>query len=303
MRAAIGIDVGGTKIAGGVVDTTTGRVLIRRQAATGAGRGGMAVLAEVASLAEALSAAATAQGLRPAATGVGLCELVSPEGRVFSGYRVDWRGLDIARRLGPVTLEADVRAAALAEARFGAGHGIRDLLYVTIGTGVSAVSVRDGVPYAGSRGAALVIANGPWTCTCPACGHAETRVLEDIASGPALAAATGLTDAETVLAHAADPAVARVLDHAAGALGTTVALLAGALDPAMVIIGGGLGSASGPYWDRLQAAIRAGLWEGDDHPLPLRQAALGADAGLIGAALTATLSQQEPVDRPQTLTA
>ncbi len=303
MRAAIGIDVGGTKIAGGVVDTTTGRVLIRRQAATGARRGGAAVLADVAAMAEALAAAAMAQGLRPEATGIGLCELVSPAGEVFSGYRVDWRGLDLARRLGPARIEADVRAAALAEARFGAGRGIRDLLYITVGTGVSAVSVRDGVPYTGSRGAALVIANGPWTCTCPACGHAESRVLEDIASGPALAAATGLPDAEAVIARAADPAVARVIDHAAGALGATAALLAGALDPAMVIVGGGLGAAPGRYWTTLQAAIRAGLWEGDDHPLPLLQAALGADAGLIGAALTATLSQQEPVDRPQTLTA
>jgi glucokinase len=187
----------------------------------------------------------------------------------------------------PTTVEADVRAAALAEARLGAGRGLRHFLYVTVGTGVSAVSVQDGLPYAGSRGAALVIANGPTRHRCPRCGHEHAEVLEEVAGGPALARAYGAERAEAVLAaaEAGDGRAGAVLDRAARALGQALALLAGALDPEALVLGGGLGSAPGPYAERLRAAFGAALWDGDARDLPLLPATLGPDAGLVGAAL------------------
>ena len=280
---AIGIDVGGTKIAGGLVDLGTGRLTGRRQIPTGFQRGGQAVLADVAQMVRDIAAA----GPRPDALGVAVAELVDPAGHVFSDYRIAWKGVDVGAKLAPFShpaISSDVRAAALAEARFGAGRGLRDFYFVTIGTGISGVLVQNGVPYAGSRGAALVIANGVTRHHCPDCGHVTEQVVEDIANGPGLAAAYG-QPAETLLAdaNAGNARAIHLIDHATHELGRVLALLAGALDPAAIIIGGGLGSAPGVYFDKLTGAIRAGLWQ--DHGLHITQAALGRDAGIIGAAL------------------
>ena len=310
-RHAIGIDVGGTKIAGGIVDLATGAISSREQMPTDFARGGEPVLADVARMARGLMASARRQGFEPAALGVGVAELVDPKGRVSSDYRIKWRGLDVQGRLRAevadigacgVILSADVRAAALAEARFGAGRGEEDFYYVTIGTGVSGVLVQGGQPYAGSKGAALVIANGPVTCTCPKCGHVARHVVEDIASGPALAAAFAPgCRAEDVLnaAEKGDVQAIAVIDHAAQALGQVLALLVNALDPARLVIGGGLGSAPGIYFTSLKRMIRGSLWQGYRRDLPILQAALGPDAGLIGAA-AATMFTLEPVNRPDT---
>lgn len=301
---ALGIDVGGTKVAAGIVDLRTGTITGRRQIPTAYKRGGLPVLADVTRLTRDLMDEASGKHVPLKGLGIGVAELVSPEGTVFSDYRIAWKGLNVQRELSallPSRVESDVRAAALAEARYGAGRSYRDFIYVTIGTGISAVSVRDGVPYAGSRGAALVIANGATRHTCPSCGHVATQVLEDIASGPGLVAAWGGAGrAEEVLAaaDAGDASAIAVIRHAAGELGNVLALLVNSLDPAAVIVGGGLGSAPGRYWEELNTAIIAGIWDQDARALPIIQASLGPDAGIIGAAAGLDPAQeQEPEQR------
>ncbi len=309
-RHAIGIDVGGTKIAGGIVDLATGQVTARVQMPTDTARGGAPILGDVVEMALQLMATAQTLGLAPVAVGVGVAELVDLSGNVASDYRIKWRGLDVQGRLAArmnelapgcaVVLSSDVRAAALAEAQFGAGRGDEDFYYVTIGTGVSGVLVQHGRAYAGANGAALVIANGPVTAACAHCGKVSRHTVEDIASGPAIADAFAPgSRAEDVLAAAAagDLHAIAVIDHATQTLGQVLALLVNALDPGRLVIGGGLGSAAGPYFASLKAAIRAGRWEGYRHGLPILQAALGPDAGLIGAAV-ATVHTQEPAHRP-----
>ena len=301
-RYALGIDVGGTKIAGGIVDLSSGEITARRQVPTDYPRGGAAILADTVTLARDLKAEAALLGLPVTALGVGVAELVDRAGRVFSDHRIRWTGFDVQGAFAavlPCVVSADVRAAALAEARFGAGRAYRDFYFVTIGTGVSGTLVLDGFPYAGSRGAALVIANTANRHSCPDCGHVSAGMVEDVASGPGLAAAYGVAEAEAVLAAAAqgDARAIRVIGHATTELGRVLALLADGLDPEAIVIGGGLGSAPGAYFDSLVTAIRTSLWDGVDHPLPVLQAALGQDAGLIGAAY-ATVQKPEPAHRP-----
>lgn len=291
-RYALGIDLGGTKIAGAIVELATGALLGRRQTSTQAERGGEAVLDDVLGMARELQSTAGGLGISPAGLGLGVAELIDPKGRVFSDYRIAWSDLPVQERLSallPTRIEADVRAAALAEARLGEGRGLEHFLYVTVGTGVSAVSVQHGRPYAGSRGAALVIANGTMRHRCPRCGHEHTQVLEDLAGGAGLAQTMAVERAEEVLTAAAsgNENASALLDLATTELGQTLALLVGALDPEAVIIGGGLGSAPGRYFETLSRAIVAGLWDGDARVLPILQAGLGADAGIIGAALSA----------------
>src|SRR5262249_47953964 len=125
--------------------------------------------------------------------------------------------------VGPVVLDADVRAAALAEARLGAGQGSPLFLYVTVGTGISHTLVLDGRPLAGAHGVALIVGAPPVGRT---------------ASGAALARAAAVARAEHVVGDAAHRAL---LEAAAADLGHALAFLVNALDPERVVIGGGLG--------------------------------------------------------------
>jgi glucokinase len=293
----LGLDVGGTKIAAGVLDES-GTVLIRRVEPTRADRGGEAVLADALALAEELAAEADALGGRIAAVGVGVAELVDPSGEVRSSHALAWQGLPVRERFGriaPALVESDVRAAALAEARYGAGRPFRLFAYVTVGTGISSCLVQDGRPSTGARGNALVLASSPLSSTCHRCGARTEQVLEEFAAGPALAAryrrrsGRPAARAEDVLAAAAagDVAAVEVVRSAGEALGNSVGFLVNVLDPEAVVVGGGLGLAGGLYWDSFVAATREHVWSEETRELPILPAALGPDSGFVGAARAA----------------
>lgn len=299
MRYAIGIDVGGTKIAGGLVDLETGAVLARRTLPTHAERGGAAVLDDALGMAEGLAGESRARGAEPAGVGVGVCELVDPRGAVTSAATVAWQGLPVRERfaqIAPAAVEADVRAHALAEARYGAGRAYELFVFVTVGTGISSCLVRGGRPLAGARGNALVLASTPRTSVCPSCGAVSQVALEKYASGPALVArynrdaGAGLSRGEEVLAAVArgDTTAAEVVRSAGAALGAALGWLVDVLDPAALVVGGGLGSAAGPYWEAMVESARAHIWAEDGRGLPILPAALGPEAGIIGAALAGT---------------
>ena len=151
----VGLDVGGTKIAGVVLDSR-GQILERRTIPTELGRGGEDVLERAIALASRLLAAAR----HPIAVGVGVPELVSPDGAIVSDGVIPWLGLPVRERfsaLAPAVLESDVRAAARAEAELGCGRGLHSFAFVNVGTGISSALVVGGRPYAGAHG---VVADG-----------------------------------------------------------------------------------------------------------------------------------------------
>ena len=255
-EAAVGIDIGGTKIAVGVVNADGRLLRSTRMATDGATlRGISAAVAEVAG------------GIDVGGVGVGICELVDPHGRIRSHVSVAWTETELEAALGPVALEADVFAAALAEARFGAGRPFSSFLYVTVGTGISHCLVIDGEPNRGAHGCAQLIGSAALRFVCPHCGQSARLVLEDVASGAALAR------------------TAATAEESAEVLGSYIALLVNVLDPEAVVVGGGLGSAGGAYWDALVRGVRGHVWAEYVRDLPLAQAGLGADSGVIGAGL------------------
>lgn len=291
----LGIDVGGTKIAAGIVVPAAGAIVRRETIPTEPARGGPAVLADTLELARRLVEAA---GRRVIRIGIGVPQLVDNAGRVRSAYNFDWTDLPVGERLStlaPATIESDVRAAARAEARFGAGKGRRVFAYVTIGTGISYCLVIDGRPHAGANGFAIHFASSALHVPCEACGHINAPVLEEIASGPAISAAyarrTGCSvgGAADLLAAATsgDAIASDLVIAAARQLGPLVALVVNMLDPEAVVLGGGLGLAVGVYREELIASTRAHIWADSCRDLPILPAALGVDAGLIGAALAA----------------
>jgi len=294
----IGLDVGGTKIAGGVVSLPEGVVLVQHTIPTLASRGGEVVLEDVERLAERLAAEAVAMRRTVHAVGVGLCELISPRGDILSANCVDWMKLPVRARLAtiaPTTLEADVRAAARAEAIFGAGRPFRQFLYITVGTGIASCLVLDGNPFTGARGATGTMASSPVSFPCERCGQTNRRTLEQLAAGPALvshyneslpgAAQSG----HDVLAAATagDNAAIFVTRSAGDALASTVGLLVNVLDPEAVIVGGGLGLSEGPFWDEFMAATQRYIWSEVHRGLPILRAGTGTNAGVIGAAAAA----------------
>lgn len=298
-RWAIGIDIGGTKIAAGLLHAESGEAVAQRSLPTRPERGGAAILAAVAAIADHLAGEARARGKAVGSLGVGVPEIVDPNGQITSDHVFDWRTLPVADRLdaiAPATIAADVRAAALAEARLGAGRPFASFVYVSIGTGISSTLVLDGKPLTGARGAALVLSSGPLSLPCSRCGAIEPFVLEEYASGPALAcryreqSGHEVSTAEAVLsaARAGDTVAMDIVASAATALGSAIGWLVNAMDPEAVILGGGLGAAPGPYWDTLNAATRRAIWNPAARSLPILPARLGSDAGWIGAALTAS---------------
>jgi glucokinase len=242
---AVGIDVGGTKIAAGLVDGRSGRILAREEVPTRPERGGEGVLLECAALARSVGG-----GEEP--VGIGLCELVDLDGAPVSADTVDWRDLDIQGAFDApcVAIESDVRAAARAEARFGGAPS--PFLYAVVGTGASLCLVVDGRPYAGARGRAIVLGAPP---------------VERIASGAALARGTGL-------------------EEAARALGDALAVLVNALDPRVLVLGGGLGDEP-TFRARVAAVVQSSLAYPPVPPLEIVGSRLGRDGGLVGAALVA----------------
>ena len=301
---AIGLDVGGTKIAAGLVAFPSGAVLARRTIPTLPRRGGETVLNDTLSLAEELKTEAGKSNLELLGIGVGVPELVDPEGNITSGHTLAWQGdgvLAAFSRLAPAVVESDVRAGALSEAMFGAGRAHRIFVYVTVGTGISSTLVQNGRPFAGARGNALIMASSPFTMECSSCGTALNPILEEFASGPALVERYNRYGSGTVergeevtaAAEEGDPAAAMVVRSAGEALGNSVGFLINVMDPEAIVVGGGLGSAGGLYWDSFVASTRAHIWAENSRGLPILPAAMGADSGLIGAAATVFQSMGE----------
>jgi glucokinase len=294
---AIGIDVGGTKIAAGVVTFPSGKVHARQQIPTAPERGGEAVLTNVVHLAEELISEARTLQLQVSRIGVGICELVNVAGEVASANCVAWKGLAVRERLSklaPAVIEADVRAAARAEARFGAGQRFRQFLYITVGTGISSCLVLDGKPFTGAHGATGTMASSPLSVPCERCAHVNRRTVEDIASGPGLIARynqqkPGVATARDilVLAAAGDATALEIVRSASESLAASVGLLVNVLDPEAVVVGGGLGLNEGLYWENFIASTRRHIWSEIHRDLPILHAATGLDAGVIGAAAAA----------------
>ena len=296
-RLSVGIDIGGTKVAAGVVDET-GHVLerMRRDTPTTSPAGVEDTIADIIT------------ELRPRhrvySVGIGAAGFVdATRSSVLFAPHLAWRHEPLRdalrRRIGlSVTVENDANAAAWAEWRFGAARDEEDLVCITLGTGISSCLVQHGQPLAGARGNALVLASSPLASVCSVCGAVTATVLEAVATGPALVArynARGsrpVTRAEEVLGAAAagDKAAIDVAREGGEALGNSVAFLVNVLDPEALVVGGGLGQAEGIYWTSFVAALRAHIWADATRSLPVLRAALGGDAGFVGAAACAWLS-------------
>ncbi|MGH8242028.1 MAG: ROK family protein, partial [Steroidobacteraceae bacterium] len=295
-RCVLCIDVGGTNIRAGLFLPQSGSIRHFRAISTDASNGGREALARAAAIAREVVEAGNEVGLSVHEVGIGVPELVGPAGRIESRAVLPWRSRRVRQAFaayGAVTIVSDVRAAALAEARLGAARGSPTFLYVGVGTGISSTLFIDGRPWLGAQGHAIAFASGPTCLAVARNGKAVFAPLESRASGPALvrrAKALGFPAkdaADVCRAARARPGIARgVVDAAATELAAHVAILVNALDPSLVVLGGGLGSAPGRYWNSFRAALPRFAWGRSARRVRVRRARLGARGGMIGAALS-----------------
>ena len=302
---AIGVDVGGTKTAAGIVLWPTGEVLYRTVNPTNPQRGGEAVLDDTLAMARRLKDKAAQEEIKIAAIGAGVAELVDCDGNVTSSCTIAWGGQPIQQKLStiaPARVESDVRAAACAEAIFGAGRGKRLFVYITVGTGISSCLMQNGQPLKGANGNAILMASSPLSTACNQCGAKLHPVLEEFASGPAIARRFAKAkrtesggDCQGVFRAASngDRDAIEILNSAGEALGISAAFLINVLDPELVILGGGLGTAGGIYREVFDRTCRAHIFADTSRGVPIVSAQLGIDAGVIGAAAIALTQQQE----------
>ncbi len=304
-RYLVGVDVGGTTIKTALLAPTLA-VLDERRVPTPRQHGPQAVVeAVVAATAHVLDRGRLRYGCEPDAVGVGCLGVVDEvRGVAVESAAVGWSEVpvtDLLSRLttAPVALGHDVRAGALAEAQLGAGRGVPDFVFVTLGTGVGGAVVLDGSPRVG-RGRAGELGHVVVDLDGDPCGCGGRGCLETIASGPAISrrylGLTGRTlSVPQVLVEAAggDPAARTVWQQAVQALATVLAATSMLIDPQAVVVGGGVALAGdallGPLRRELDGRVRLG-------PAPdVRLAGLGDRAGIMGAALMAAQRQGAPV--------
>jgi len=301
-RWAIGVDVGGTKIAAGLVELEAGRLIDRAEFPTPRGKDARAIITTIAEAARQMEAASVRAGIRPTGLGIGLPELVRLDGTPASQWIADWRGVDLPRtlaRFAPVRVESDVRLAALAELLYGHGRELASFIFVSVGTGLSCAVCRDGLIERGAHGFAIHFASSDLVSFAAGTGQRTTFNLEAFASGLGMSEAytvrTGRTaTARMMVEGEAGPEGEALLDEATTALASSIGQMINLIDPHGVVIGGGLGAAP-RYFDMLRAKVPAYIWAEECRKLPLMPSHLEASAGVIGAA---ALHGGHPFARP-----
>ncbi|MDQ2837527.1 MAG: ROK family protein [Actinomycetota bacterium] len=298
IETVIAVDVGGTEIKGAVCDAG-GAALAQRRRPTPVSAGVPAVLDEIAGLITELASAAesTVRGVGLIMPGV----VDAAAGIARYSTNIGWRDLairdQIRDRVGlPVAIEHDVRAGGLAEARLGAAHGVDEALFLAIGTGIAGASILGGRLVTGAGNLAGEIGHLPVFPDGELCACGQRGCTETYASAAALPrryrtlGGTGgerpeQIRAEQVIerAEAGDPIAVRVFDEAITALARALVSYILLLDPALIVIGGGLSLAGDRLLVPLVERIGLGLvWR--DVP-ELVTARFGADSGRVGAAL------------------
>jgi glucokinase len=310
----IGIDVGGTKVAGGLVNRK-GRLLESQVVPTLADKGFGRSYAQIAHLIGRLLRAA---GGKENVGGIGICApgpLNPKTGVVLNPPNLPgWRNIELTKMVEkqfglPARLENDANAAGLAEVLFGAAVGFKDIFYVTVSTGIGTGVIIDGKIYHGKNGIAgegghvSVDYRSPYHCGCGTYG-----CIEALAAGPAMARRArvmleqehnlpsvlrDLTNghAEEIspqmiqdAARKGDKVAKAILDETGFYLGIWLAGMISLLDPDAIVIGGGVSHIGKPLFDKIRATIPSHTINGFAAQTPVLPAKLRNNVGVYGAA-------------------
>jgi glucokinase len=289
-QLAIGVDVGGTKIAAGVVDRD-GKIRKRVERPT------PKVPEEFLALLDELVAGLRDEGV--GAVGFGMPSTIDQRsGRVVNSVHVPLGDFDFRERMAgqiglPVSLDNDGNCAAIAEWKAGAGEGSSDMIMLTLGTGVGGGLILGGKPYRGFIGAGaeighMVLEYGGEPCVGNCTGHGH---LEQVASGGAAdrlaAKILGPDSTGRELVGAAREGNREALEAIAGIgrrLGAAIGSLVNIFNPELVVLGGGFSQARDLFLEPALESMREEALPPGRDLVRVVPALLGPDAGLVGAA-------------------
>ena len=288
-RATLAIDVGASKIAGALVGDTFEilhhETVPARTALYGDADPDLAI---TKGLIKALLQVAKDKNLEVTKGGACFAEYVTPNHLLNSKDQIAWSVQpkeDFAALTGFAwTIESDVRAMALAEAR---AANVKDFLFITVSSGISHALVIGGKPWAGATGEAIGFG------ITQIDNSQESPILEQFSSGLGIArryqkaTGTDVTSAEIVFAqYEKDPIAKEILGSAAAVLGKSLAAMVDFLDPAKIVIGGGLWLGSDLYRNLVLASYEKNVTKRRKAPEVINSVA-GSNAAVIGAAIAA----------------
>lgn len=305
----IGIDLGGTKINAGLV-TPQGDVLSRRRVPTPVRDGGEAILNALIAVARELEA--EAQG-PVGAIGIGSpghVDWVSGQVDYCTPNMPGWSGRPLRQQMEsachlPTVLDNDANAAVYGETWLGAGQGLEHVVMLTLGTGLGGGIISHGQLIRGHRGAGAELGHIVIQCDGRRCNCGQIGCLEEYVCGTALARmareameggqsprlvqlAQGQSPNGFHLFQAAqegDPGANQALDQFVHYLAVGIISVINIFGPQALLIGGGVSEQGQPFLDRIRAAVQSHYSAGAPlDPHLVRLAALGEDAGLLGAA-------------------
>lgn len=308
----LGVDLGGTKVAAALVDAE-GKILAEDTYPTHPERGPDAIITDIT---KCVSERLGPQAGSATALGIGVAGQVDPaDGTVRDAPNLRWHdvplGAELTSALGlPVVVANDVRAATWGEWLHGAGRGLHDVMTLFVGTGVGGGVVSGGRLLTGCTNTAgevghVTIVTGGRKCTCPNSGCLEAYVggwaiaeqareaaQADRAAGQRLIEIAGSLDAITgkTVTRAYrddDPLARRLVEHIARHLAAGIVTFVNAFNPCLLILGGGVIEGLPELVEMVEGPVRAQALGAATQRLRLAHAALGNEAGVVGAAAMA----------------
>jgi glucokinase len=316
--AFVGVDLGGTNIRAAVFDDGI-NILGRSESPTQAQEGADEVIRRIAAcVREALERASVAKR-EVAGVGLGAAGLTDwRTGVVVLASNLGWRNVPLKERLEQeldglrVEVDKDTNAAALAEARLGAGREFRHFLYVTAGTGIGGGLILDGSLYRGATGGAGDIGHVVVDPDGPRCGCGDHGCVEVFSSGAGMvdraremlagsgeAASSAMTveglTTETIFEAAGegDAVAARVVETAGRALGLALANYVNINNPEAIVLGGGVVRAGRAYMEPVERELSQRALPALGEIVKLVPPELGDDVGVTGAALLLAESEKD----------
>lgn len=307
----IGVDIGGTKVAAGLV-SPGGEIFCEVRVpmvATDAAAGLAAVKAAIDSVYAAAST--LSPGLKGQVAGIGICApgpLDPRSGIVINPPNLPcWRNFPLADKVSqaytlPVRVDNDGNAAALAEALWGAGRGYKNVFCATLGTGIGTGIIFDGHIYHGRTGAAAEGGHVTIDYRGPRCKCGKFGCIEILASGTAIARRASeqisagrkstIAEGEEIITgemvgrafSGGDPLAKELLQETATFLTIWLGSIVDLLEPDVMIIGGGVAAMLQPFFGRIREQLPK--WSVNPRPqeIPLVMAHYGSDAGIAGGA-------------------
>lgn len=314
-KFVVGVDLGGTKIST-ALSNLNGEVISQTTVPTNANEGEIPVLNRIIESIDKVIKDGNATYKEVKGIGIGIPGALNvEEGIILFTPNVPFKNFNIVEPLKkkfeiPVFIDNDANVATIGEYMFGAGKGFKDVIFLTISTGVGGGAILNGNIYRGNTSNALEIGHMTVAPGGPRCNCGNIGCVEATSSGTAIAkrgqealsskVETSLRKYDNVTSYevfteaaAGDAVCKEIIDNALNYLGIAVANTVSIFDPAVIIIGGGVSKAGDIVFETVRKVVDKRCFKSMAESVKIVPAGLGTDAGVIGAVALALLETKE----------